>query len=106
MLPPDPPKQNAYVGYGITTEDGSYDDFEGLDVDAIHDERQFTGHPPASAHAAYHSLNQRVANLVEKAFSGLAHQPGWNASDTQEFFKSINASTITSILPSQRRRGP
>ena len=90
--------KTLYVGYGITTEDGSYDDFEGLDVDgaiAVMNVSSPDGIHPHSAYAAYHSLNQRVANLVEKGVKAvLLINPDGTASDTQEFFKSINASTV------------
>ena len=90
--------KTLYVGYGITTEDGSYDDFEGLDVDgaiAVMNVSSPDGIHPHSAYAAYHSLNQRVAKLVEKGVKAvLLINPDGTASDTQEFFKSINASTV------------
>ena len=90
--------KTVYVGYGITTEDGSYDDFNGLTIDgaiAVMNVSSPDGIHPHSAYAAYHSLNQRVANLVEKgAKAVLLINPDGTASDTQEFFKSINASTV------------
>src|SRR6056300_1001795 len=90
--------KTVYVGYGITTEDGSYDDFNGLTIDgaiAVMNVSSPDGIHPHSAYAAYHSLNQRVANLVEKgAKAVLLINPDGTASDTQEFFKSINASTL------------
>jgi hypothetical protein len=49
---------------------------------------------PHSAYAAYHSLNQRVANFVEKGAWCILINPDGTASDTQEFFKSINASSM------------
>jgi hypothetical protein len=91
-------EKTIYVGYGITTEDGSYDDFSGLDISgkiAVMNVSSPDGIHPHSAYAAYHSLNQRVANLVEKgAVGALLINPDGTASDTQEFFKSINASSI------------
>ena len=91
-------EKTIYVGYGITTEDGSYDDFSGLDISgkiAVMNVSSPDGIHPHSAYAAYHSLNQRVANLVEKGAVGvLLINPDGTASDTQEFFKSINASSI------------
>jgi len=91
-------EKTTYVGYGITTEDGSYDDFSGLDISgkiAVMNVSSPDGIHPHSAYAAYHSLNQRVANLVEKgAVGALLINPDGTASDTQEFFKSINASSI------------
>ena len=45
---------------------------------------------PHSAYAAYHSLNERVTNLVEKGAVGvLLINPEGTASDTREFFKNI-----------------
>ena len=89
--------KTVYVGYGITTEDGSYDDFKGLDVNgaiAVMNVSSPDGIHPHSAYAAYHSLNERVASLVEKGAKGiLLINPEGTASDTQEFFKSINASS-------------
>jgi len=91
-------EKTIYVGYGITTEDGSYDDFSGMDISgkiAVMNVSSPDGIHPHSAYAAYHSLNQRVANLVEKgAVGALLINPDGTASDTQEFFKSINASSI------------
>ena len=91
-------EKTIYVGYGITTEDGSYDDFSGLDIAgkiAVMNVSSPDGIHPHSAYAAYHSLNQRVANLVEKGAVGvLLINPDGTASDTQEFFKSINASSV------------
>ncbi|MDA8769552.1 M28 family peptidase [Schleiferiaceae bacterium] len=90
--------KTVYVGYGITTEDGSYDDFKGLDVNgaiAVMNVSSPDGIHPHSAYAAYHSLNERVASLVEKGAKGiLLINPEGTASDTQEFFKSINASSL------------
>ncbi|MCO4775694.1 MAG: M28 family peptidase [Flavobacteriales bacterium] len=90
--------KTVYVGYGITTEDGSYDDFKGLDVNgaiAVMNISSPDGIHPHSAYAAYHSLNERVASLVEKGAKGiLLINPEGTASDTQEFFKSINASSL------------
>jgi len=90
--------KTVYVGYGITTEDGSYDDFKGLDVNgaiAVMNVSSPDGIYPHSAYAAYHSLNERVASLVEKGAKGiLLINPEGTASDTQEFFKSINASSL------------
>src|SRR6056300_1007310 len=91
-------EKTIYVGYGITTEDGSYDDFSGLDISgkiAVMNVSSPDGIHPHSAYAAYHSLNQRVANLVEKGAVGvLLINPDGTASDTQEFFKSINAAAV------------
>jgi hypothetical protein len=90
--------KTVYVGYGITTDDGSYDDFKGLDVNgaiAVMNVSSPDGIHPHSAYAAYHSLNERVASLVEKGAKGiLLINPEGTASDTQEFFKSINASSL------------
>ena len=90
--------KTVYVRYGITTEDGSYDDFKGLDVNgaiAVMNVSSPDGIHPHSAYAAYHSLNERVASLVEKGAKGiLLINPEGTASDTQEFFKSINASSL------------
>lgn len=90
--------KTVYVGYAITTEDGSYDDFKGLDVNgaiAVMNVSSPDGIHPHSAYAAYHSLNERVASLVEKGAKGiLLINPEGTASDTQEFFKSINASSL------------
>jgi hypothetical protein len=90
--------KTVYVGYGITTEDGSYDDFKDLDVNgaiAVMNVSSPDGIHPHSAYAAYHSLNERVASLVEKGAKGiLLINPEGTASDTQEFFKSINASSL------------
>jgi hypothetical protein len=90
--------KTVYVGYGIVTEDGSYDDFKGLDVRgaiAVMNVSSPDGIHPHSAYAAYHSLNQRVANLVNKGAKGvLLINPEETASDTQEFFKSINSSSV------------
>ena len=90
--------KTVFVGYGITTEDGSYDDFKGLDVNgaiAVMNVSSPDGIHPHSAYAAYHSLNERVASLVEKGAKGiLLINPEGTASDTQEFFKSINASSL------------
>ena len=90
--------KTVYVGYGITTEDGSYDDFKGLDVNgaiAVMNVSSPDGIHPHSAYTAYHSLNERVASLVEKGAKGiLLINPEGTASDTQEFFKSINASSL------------
>ncbi|MDA9792083.1 M28 family peptidase [Schleiferiaceae bacterium] len=90
--------KTVYVGYGITTEDGSYDDFKGLDVNgaiAVMNVSSPDGIHPHSAYAAYHSLNERVASLVEKGAKGiLLINPEGTASDTQGFFKSINASSL------------
>ena len=90
--------KTVYVGYGITTEDGSYDDFKGLDVNgaiAVMNVSSPDGIHPHSAYAAYHSFNERVASLVEKGAKGiLLINPEGTASDTQEFFKSINASSL------------
>ena len=91
-------EKTVYVGYGITTEDGTYDDFEGLEVErkiAVMNVSSPDGIHPHSAYAAYHSLNERVANLIEKGASGvLLINPEGTASDTREFFKSINASAV------------
>ena len=91
-------EKTEYVGYGITTEDGTYNDFEGLDVQgkiAVMNVSSPDGIHPHSAYAAYHSLNERVANLVEKGAVGvLLINPEGTASDTREFFKSINASAV------------
>ena len=90
--------KTVYVGYAITTEDGSYDDFKGLDVNgaiAVMNVSSPDGIHPHSAYTAYHSLNERVASLVEKGAKGiLLINPEGTASDTQEFFKSINASSL------------
>jgi hypothetical protein len=90
--------KTLYVGYGITTEDGTYDDFARIDVTgkiAVMNVSSPDGIHPHSAYAAYHSLNERVANLVEKGATGvLLINPEGTASDTREFFKSINASTV------------
>ena len=90
--------KTVYVGYAITAEDGSYDDFKGLDVNgaiAVMNVSSPDGIHPHSAYAAYHSLNERVASLVEKGAKGiLLINPEGTASDTQEFFKSINASSL------------
>ncbi|HCP41755.1 MAG TPA: hypothetical protein DIT65_08160, partial [Cryomorphaceae bacterium] len=79
--------KTLYVGYGITTEDGSYDDFEGLDVDGaitVMNVSSPDGIHPHSVYAAYHSLNQRVAKMVEKgAKAVLLINPDGTASDTQ-----------------------
>ncbi len=87
-------EKTVYVGYGITTEDGTYDDFAKIDVAgkiAVMNVSSPDGIHPHSAYAAYHSLNVRVANLVEKGASGvLLINPEGTASDTREFFKSIN----------------
>ena len=91
-------EKTVYVGYGITTEDGTYDDFEGLELErkiAVMNVSSPDGIHPHSAYAAYHSLNERVANLIEKGASGvLLINPEGTASDTREFFKSINASAV------------
>jgi hypothetical protein len=75
-----------------------YNDFEGLDLNgkiAVMNVSSPDGIHPHSAYAAYHSLNERVANLVEKGAVGiLLINPEGTASDTQEFFKSINASAV------------
>ena len=90
--------KTLYVGYGITTEDGTYDDFAKIDVTgkiAVMNVSSPDGIHPHSAYAAYHSLNERVANLVDKGATGvLLINPEGTASDTREFFKSINASTV------------
>ena len=62
-------EKTVYVGYGITTEDGTYDDFAKIDVAgkiAVMNVSSPDGIHPHSAYTAYHSLNERVANLVEK----------------------------------------
>jgi aminopeptidase YwaD len=91
-------EKTVYVGYGITTEDGTYDDFAKIDVAgkiAVMNVSSPDGIHPHSAYAAYHSLNERVANLVEKGATGvLLINPEATASDTREFFKSINGSTV------------
>ncbi|MDG1903698.1 MAG: M28 family peptidase [Schleiferiaceae bacterium] len=90
--------KTVYVGYGITTEDGTYDDFAKIDVAgkiAVMNVSSPDGIHPHSAYTAYHSLNERVANLVEKGATGvLLINPEATASDTREFFKSINASSV------------
>ena len=90
--------KTLYVGYGITTEDGTYNDFEGLDVNgkiAVMNVSSPDGIHPHSAYAAYHSLNERVTNLVEKGAVGvLLINPEGTASDTREFFKSINGFAV------------
>jgi len=56
-------EKTIYVGYGITTEDGTYNDFEGLDLNgkiAVMNVSSPDGIHPHSAYAAYHSLNERV----------------------------------------------
>ena len=91
-------EKTIYVGYGITTADGTYDDFAKIDVAgkiAVMNVSSPDGIHPHSAYAAYHSLNERVANLVEKGAAGvLLINPEGTASDTREFFKSINASSV------------
>jgi hypothetical protein len=91
-------EKTVYVGYGITTEDGTYDDFAKIDVAgkiAVMNVSSPDGIHPHSAYAAYHSLNERVANLVEKGATGvLLINPEATASDTREFFKNINGSTV------------
>ena len=91
-------EKTVYVGYGITTEDGTYDDFAKIDVAgkiAVMNVSSPDGIHPHSAYTAYHSLNERVANLVEKGATGvLLINPEATASDTREFFKSINASSV------------
>ena len=91
-------EKTVYVGYGITTEDGTYDDFAKSDVAgkiAVMNVSSPDGIHPHSAYTAYHSLNERVANLVEKGATGvLLINPEATASDTREFFKSINASSV------------
>lgn len=90
--------KTLYVGYGITTEDGTYDDFAKIDVTgkiAVMNVSSPDGIHPHSAYAAYHSLNERVANLVKKGATGvLLINPEGTASDTREFFKSITASSV------------
>lgn len=90
--------KTLYVGYGITTEDGTYDDFAKIDVSgkiAVMNVSSPDGIHPHSAYAAYHSLNERVANLVKKGATGvLLINPEGTASDTREFFKSITASSV------------
>jgi hypothetical protein len=91
-------EKTVYVGYGITTEDGTYDDFAKIDVAgkiAVMNVSSPDGIHPHSAYTAYHSLNERVANLVEKGATGvLLINPEATASDTREFFKNINGSTV------------
>ncbi|MEC8459082.1 MAG: M28 family peptidase [Bacteroidota bacterium] len=85
--------KTVYIGYGITKEDGSYNDYGGKDVGekiAVLNISSPDGIHPHSAYKSYHSLNQRLKKAKEKgALAVLLINPEKTASDVSELFKSI-----------------
>ena len=86
------------IGYGIVKEDGSYNDYQGKDLEgkiAVLNVSSPDGVHPHSAYAAYHSVNQRLKLAKAKgAAAVLLINPEKTASDVPEFFKAINSIDI------------
>lgn len=83
------------VGYGIVNAEGTYNDYEGKEVEgfvAVMNVSSPDGVHPHSAYAAYHSLSERIKLAkVKGATAVLLINPEETASDTPEFFKSIKS---------------
>ena len=86
------------IGYGIVNAEGTYNDYEGKQVEgkiAVMNVSAPDGVHPHSAYAAYHSLSERIKLAKSKgAVAILLINPEETASDTPEFFKSIKSLDI------------
>jgi hypothetical protein len=83
------------IGYGIIKKDGSYNDYQDVEVDgkiAVMNVSSPDGIHPHSAYSAYHSLGERLQLAKEKgALAVLLINPEKTASDVPEFFKTIKS---------------
>ena len=94
--------KTIYIGYGIVNTEGTYDDYQGKNVEGnivVMNVSAPDGVHPHSAYAAYHSLSERITLAKNKGASAVVLiNPEETASDTPEFFKSIKSMDLPVVF--------
>lgn len=90
--------KTVYVKYGIETADGTYNDYEGLNLSgrvAVLNISSPDGIHPHSKYLAYHSVSERIKVAISKgAVAVLLINPEKTATDVNEKFKVIRETGV------------